>query len=190
MRILAITYCFFCILNYAFGQDTSYKRPRATITNYLNDPLSDPKYYPKLIVVVDGKKIADSLQHRILYDLNPAEILEISTLQDSITDKTVSRGLTNTTIIVTKRYARVEYQKKLGRFSKEYNEFINKKNGDDSDILYVLNGIPFDKKYASNKVIINLYDLPVSKIKTLYLLNQITEGMDNKKLFVIITTKQ
>lgn len=116
----------------------------------------------KILYVLDGRKIADSLIDKDLKNLNPNDILEVTVLKDDSSAKTLYgvRGRLGVVIVVTKKYAVKKYQDKLGLISKNYKSYLEKHNGDDSGIFYILDGTVLESggKYNLAKMLYDIRD--------------------------------
>lgn len=91
--------------------------------------------------------------------------------------------------ITTKGFAIMQYQKKLGAFSKEYKAYFDSCRCNDIRFLYVLNGKPL-KQEEDNRTVEKLYDLPAESITSVMFMDKhYKNALDNKEPVVVITTK-
>lgn len=167
------------------------KKVDTTGKHYTEDPLSNPKYYPKPIYIIDGKLIAAASSDSVIRDLNPNKILDISVLKDSALDRTSSAGFHGRAVVITtKKYAILQYQKKFSAFSKAYNNYIDSLKSDDQQVTYVINGELVAGK-DRNDEISQLYKIPKEKIKGIgFQENPWYNGSPSKKYLLIIASKQ
>jgi hypothetical protein len=77
----------------------------------------------------------------------------------------VNTGDHGAVLIVTKQGAIKSYQKKFSTFSKKYKEYLEKHNGDDNNLVYILNGTPVQGK--RDYIIGTLYNVSTEKIKNI-----------------------
>ena len=93
--------------------------------------------HDKPLYVVDGVIYKGNIRR-----VNPNDILEVSVLKgDEAAALYGSKAANGVILVTTKQFAQKEYQKKLGVFSSEYKSYLDRHKGDDSDIIYILNGV-------------------------------------------------
>jgi len=134
MRILIIIFCLFISVN-ALAQTG-------------NEPL----------YIVDGKVVPS------IKELKPHDIYETALLSDSVAKINYgSQGANGAMIVTTMHGAELIYQKKLMEFSKKYKDYIAKKNGDDSNLSYVIDNTMLLN--MTKKTVRELSDLAPSDIR-------------------------
>ena len=112
------------------------------------------------LIVVDGYPFDfDSLKN-----INRNDILFIDTLK-SPKDVYINRGDYGVIIIATKQGAIWVYQKRFGKFSKEYKQYIDINKGDDGLCHYFIDGKSLDK--SQTDFIKKLYQIPADKIRSI-----------------------
>jgi hypothetical protein len=151
MRILTIIFCLFLSVNaLAQGKDT-VKSGIRDITSVQTG--SDPIY------IVDGK-VMPSIKY-----LKARDIYEMTVLSDTAFKNVYDAQAKNGAMLVTTMHgAELIYQKKLIVFSKKYKEYIDKKNGDDSKLSYVIDNTMLLN--MTKKTVRELSDLAPSDIKS------------------------
>lgn len=130
--------------------------------------------------VVDRK-----LSDRKLGGTSPYDILNIQILLGKDVD-----GHPNppTVIVLTRKFAISEYQKKLGSFSNDYKKYLDNHNNRDDSLLYVLNGVVLEGK--QDEVIGKLF-AAVDKMKTVDFMDKYFKNIfNNNRPIIIITTKK
>jgi TonB-dependent SusC/RagA subfamily outer membrane receptor len=143
------------------------------------------KYADKKPLYVINERVGDSIK-----DVNPDNILSINILKDAIATSLYGEKAKNgAIIIVTKEFAVKKYKEKFSAFSKKYNEFLNSYKNEDTDFLYILNGIVVEDKNWGNRVKI-LFDIPYNALVSVNCMREFAEGLNNKQPIIIITTKQ
>lgn len=109
MKLLTIIFCLFLL---ASARAQSY----------------DPLY------IVDNKEVAS------INDLKSKDIIETTVLPDSIAIARYGQKAAHGAMIVTTiKGATAIYQKKFFAFNKRYQSYIDKRQGDDSKLSYVIN---------------------------------------------------
>ena len=179
-----------CVLsNNVFGQQTvSHKTDSSKKIYLIRDAAS---VYPNApLYIIDDKEIADSLaaSNRALKSINPNDILTISVLKDVPAEAIYGiRGALGVVIITTKMYAKTKYQNKLSTVSKEYKRYIESHRNDDSDLVYLLNGVVL----STGDVIKQLTDIPAGSIKSVDVMDKYYKGIfNNNEAIIVITTKR
>lgn len=95
------------------------------------------------LLVIDNVLIPDSVADKTFTTLDPKAILEISVLKDSAASNLYSPAGNRSVLIITNRaYAIAQYQKKFSTFSRDYKKYLRLHKYDDSNLVYVLNGVP------------------------------------------------
>jgi TonB-dependent SusC/RagA subfamily outer membrane receptor len=177
-------------MNCAFGQDTAIRKIDSTKHNQsfrIRDPATILNDEP--LIIIDNKPKNKSSSKRILEKINPNDILEFSVLKDAAAEAIYgSQGANGVIIITTKQYAVSQYQRKLSLFSKKYKNYLLKIQNDDKELIYILNGMPVERKNNDGAISI-LYKLLREDIKTVRYADNFTEGMKNRAT-IFITTKQ
>ncbi len=142
-----------------------------------DQPSSGPLY------MVDGKEMEKSKALKI----EPADVADIQILKTQA--ETVpygDKGANGVLLITTKKYAVASYQEKFSTFSDDLESFFTGHGTDDSQIVYVIDGVPVpkDKNEAAK-----LYHLNKETIDTVKFTQSEPEG---SKIIarVIITTKK
>jgi hypothetical protein len=117
-----------------------------------NTPLPDSAIY-----VIDGE-----VSEKKLDGIAPQNILSINVLKKG--KEATPTGIDpyrDIVIVVTKAGATKSYQKKLGTISFRYKKYLDNHNGDDSGLIYMVDGIVCDKGQTGLEM---LYQLPKDKI--------------------------
>jgi len=120
------------------------------------------------LFVVDGRLLPDSLvnsEAKISKAIERDNVFSSSMLKYSEgTARYGSKAANGVVVVTTINYAVKQYQDKLARFSKGYDDYVKAKKRDDSNLNYVVDG----KQLAGEKIEIvrTLYKLPVKKIKS------------------------
>jgi TonB-dependent SusC/RagA subfamily outer membrane receptor len=139
------------------------------------------------LYVVDGVVLKQSIEHIRQGDILNAAVLK----QPAAVNIYGSQGANGVVLITTRPYAIARYQEKLGRFSKEYREYITwqmKYNHNDNGVFYVFeNNGSDDPLLTGDKLINKLLDIPVSKIAKVELKRK--ETCCGTNVSVIITEK-
>ncbi|TWJ02526.1 TonB-dependent SusC/RagA subfamily outer membrane receptor [Mucilaginibacter frigoritolerans] len=142
------------------------------------------KYADKKPLYVINERVGDSIK-----DINPNDILSINILKDvGATALYGEKAKNGAIIIVTKEFAVKKYQEKFSAFSKKYKGFLSRYKIDDTDFLYILNGIPLDNK-STNRIKV-LFEIPDNALLSINCMSPFANGMDNKQPLIIITSKQ
>jgi hypothetical protein len=164
---------------FAQGIDTAHKDTSKRFMIVDARPIDK---HTKPFCVVDGKIYKRSIKH-----INPKDILEVSILKDSALDRTSSAGFHGPAILITtKLYAISQYQKKLSAFSKEYSDYLDKHKGDDSEVIFLVDG---EQLTGYSDRIIKLFKLPIDKIKSAEFSTKSIDIRDQAPA-LIIATKQ
>ncbi|HVV54457.1 MAG TPA: TonB-dependent receptor plug domain-containing protein [Mucilaginibacter sp.] len=108
--------------------------------------------------VVDGVPSKNKLD-----SVNPKDILSISILKKGTNADASFEPVNDVVVVVTKKGAISAYQVKFGAFSRKYKDYIKRCNGNDSNLFYVINGVPIQGN--PDNVIEALYKVPAKKIK-------------------------
>jgi hypothetical protein len=134
-------------------------------------------------ITVDGQVTSSKLE-----DMDANNIFMVEKLVSPM-----EVGSTRNNIIVkvtTKPFAIKQYQQKLSGFSKEYSAYLDGSKGDDTELMYVVNGLITAQRDSLTK---KLYEIPLKKIKTVDYLGK-NEGGEKYlpiiKSIVVITTKK
>jgi hypothetical protein len=134
-------------------------------------------------LLVDGQVSSGKLE-----DIPAHNILKIEKL---IQAQAVGSSLNYTTLVITtKPYAIKQYQQKLSKFCKEYQAYLDGSKGDDTELMYVVNGLLTEQRDSLTK---KLYETPLMKIKTVAYLGKNQSGdkyLPIRKSIVVITTKK
>lgn len=133
--------------------------------------------------IVDGKDRGELKME----DVDALDVLKFESAPFPKKAGTDSLGTIYT--ITTKGFAIMQYQKKLGAFSKEYKAYFDSCSCNDIRFLYVLNGKPL-KQEEDKRTIEKLYDLPAESITSVMFMDKHYKNtLDNKEPVVVITTK-
>jgi|GEM_PF-3466595 len=138
-----------------------------------------------VVYVVDGVVSKSN----ILSTINPNDILMVNVLKkranDSSYTNTADKGAV---IVVTRKYAIGEYQKRIGHFSKDYKSYLSVHQYKDDAFEYEINGIALEDNYYGNAQ--KLYSIPFESIKRVdFLKNPERNGFSGKTNIVNILTK-
>jgi len=112
--------------------------------------------------LIDGELSAENK----IKKLNPEDIISIDILKKGkIADPSFSQIKNDVVAVITKSGATKSYQKKFGRFSREYAEYLQANHFDDSNIVYMnaTNGEVY--KQSTKEGITLLYKLLADDIK-------------------------
>ncbi len=135
------------------------------------------------LYIMDGKVLPSKLN-----GIDLQNILSISIIKHVACDSCyVNTGDHGAVIIITKEGAIKSYQKKFSAFSKEYRTYFDNPQNNDSDFLYVVNGVPANIK--TNEGIKTLSDIRTLKIKEVIFKDK-GSILNNIKPIVVITTKK
>lgn len=143
------------------------------------------------LLIIDNVQIADSVADKTFKILDPKAILEISILKDSAASSLYSSAGNRSVLMITnKAYAVEQYQKKFSKFSVDYEKYLQLHKNDDSNLVYVLDGVPMAADENDN--IKKLYDSSeklksVNFIKSIASLNVYPE---RTRPALVITTKK
>lgn len=132
-------------------------------------------------VMVDGQVTNSKLE-----DMDGKNVLLIEKL---IRPQEVGSNRNNVIVkVTTKPFAIKQYQKKLSGFSKEYKAYLDGSKGDDTGLMYVLNGTLIEQPDSIAK---KLYEIPVKKVKSVSYLGSDSDGnLPIMRNIVVITTKK
>ncbi len=150
---------------------------------YFSKPSTDTSFDGRVVYVVDGE-----ISER--RSVNEKDILIKSTIKGAVLDGIYGRKLDSIVTSISRKYAIEQYQKKLSTFSKDYNNYLQINRNDDSNVLYVLNGVPMaaDENDNIKKVYASLEKLKsVNFIKSIASLNVYPE---RTRPLLVITTKK
>ncbi len=134
-----------------------------------------------VLYIVDGTPVNKA-------SINTNEVLIRQTLPGNRVN--FERDFDSIIVIVTKKSAIVQYQKKLSAFSKKYKDYLSANQNSDADCGYVLDASFLWIKDSVN-MIKRLYDVPDKKIKkVVFEENSFYNGGVSKKYNMFITTKK
>ncbi|HEX3383717.1 MAG TPA: TonB-dependent receptor plug domain-containing protein [Mucilaginibacter sp.] len=133
-------------------QTKHYKPP-----TYKSQPL-DSVVEKDALFVIDGVPSKNKLN-----DVDAKNVLSIDILKKGKNSDLSFEPVRDVVIVVTKTGAIKAYQKKFSAFSQKYKDYLNKRNGNDSSLLYVVNGVPVQGK--RDDITRTLYKVPAEKIK-------------------------
>lgn len=125
-----------------------------------------------------------------LSGVNPNDILMINVEKKKANDSTyVNTTDKGSVIVVTKKYAIGQYQKKISSFSKDYKSYLSMHQNKDDICEYEINGTALEDNYYGNAQ--KLYKIPTESIKRVdFLKNPKRNGFPDKTNIVNILTKQ
>jgi TonB-dependent SusC/RagA subfamily outer membrane receptor len=183
MKILIIVFFLFLSVN-ALSQsnDTSYQKS----TFRLGPDIRTVNNSKFLYIVDDKTYCVNHIKKRLAPDTS--KILEVSVLKGANASAIYgSKGVNGAVVVITKKFATKEYQKKLSAFSEDYKKYIALNKNDDSDLVYLLNGVVLNGK--PSEVIKTLYN-EIEKLKTVDFIDQFSKklNLNNPKPIVVITT--
>jgi len=167
--VLAVLFCLFLSMN-AWAQDNNKS------VNHSGDE--------GVLYVVDGVVSKNKLSH-----INPNDILMVSVQKKKANDSSyVNTTDKGSVIVVTKRYAIGQYQKKISSFSMDYKTYLLGHQNKDDVFEYELNGTALEDSYYGNAQ--KLYKIPIESIKRVDVLKNPTHnGFFGKTNIVNILTK-
>jgi len=135
-----------------------------------------------VIYVVDGE-----VSNHKLSGLDPKDILSVDVLKkEKASEIFESSAKSDFIIVVTKVGAIKAYQKKLSAFSKAYSDYLVKHKGDDSEVVFIVDG---EQLTGYSDRITKLFKLPIDKIKSAVFSTKSIDVRDQVTA-LIITTKQ
>ncbi|MDB5122598.1 MAG: SusC/RagA family TonB-linked outer membrane protein [Mucilaginibacter sp.] len=174
------------LLNIALGQQVNNRQADSSKIIHL-DQASPAKGYNPPLYIIDDKESPVSLPNNALNNINPNDILSISVLKDAAANARYgSKAANGVIIIITKLYAKEQYQKQFSTFSKKYKRYLEGHQNNDKDILYILNGVPVNEK-ERDEATRRLYGILFKQIKKVDYSDNFVEGMKNGAT-VFITT--
>jgi hypothetical protein len=136
------------------------------------------------IYIIDG-----ILSDKKLEGVNPHDVLSIDIIRkDKAYEYSENDVRGGVVVVVTKAFAVISYQKKLSAFSKKYKNYIETHQNNDKELVYVLNGVPLEKK-NNDEIIRTLYKISIENIKTVNYPNNFIERMKSGAT-IFITTKK
>jgi len=142
-----------------------------------------PVLKDKGLLILDGE-----ISDRKLADIDPGQIFKLEFL---VSPQEINSSIKDTTThITTRAFAIKQYQQKLSALSSDYRSYLKKKEGDDRELLYVLNGEMMEKKDRI-AFIKQLYELSAKDINAVVFVDKYWKGqISNKNPVVLITTKK
>jgi TonB-dependent SusC/RagA subfamily outer membrane receptor len=187
MKILPTIICLFLLLNIALGQQANNRPSDSSKIIYL-DRASPAKGYNAPLYIIDDKESPVSLQNSAFNNINPNDILSISVLKDAAASGHYgSKAANGVIIIITKLYAKQQYQKQFSAFSKKYKRYLKGHQNNDKDVLYILNGVPVNEK-ESDEATRKLYGRPFKQIQKVDYSDKFAEGVKSGATVFITTS--
>jgi TonB-dependent SusC/RagA subfamily outer membrane receptor len=130
------------------------------------------------LYVIDGVPSKNKL-----IGIDPKDVLSINILKKGKNTDPSFEPVNDVVVVVTKTEAIKAYQKKFSTFSAKYKDGLEKHNGDDNNLVYILNGSPVQGK--RDYIIGTLYNISPEKIKNVSF-NQREMDKDHGSATVII----
>jgi hypothetical protein len=180
-----LLYLFLSMNVQAQNRDTVHKDTSVKIV--IRDPVTNAD--SKILLIIDDKMYYTDSFNSLLPDTS--NILNVKVLKgNESTDKYGKQGMNGTILIITKKYATKQYQKRFSAFSKKYKDYLMEHNkSKDDSCSYVLNGTFLLN--GSNEKIEKLYNIKSQGIKGIGIAeNPGYNGDESRKYLVLINTKQ
>ena len=183
MNILIPTFCLLIPLN-VFAQKTDSLRNDTTRRFIIVDSRSiDGSSKP--LYVIDGIIFKGDIK-----EIKPEAILQVAVLgQPGASSIYGKDGANGVVLIETLNYGVEYYQRKLCNFSMAYRQYLYMHKAEDSNLLYVVNGVVLA---GSQSTIIKMIFSQIEKVKTVHFIEKLDKVLNtnNSKAIVVITTKE